>query len=103
MDTYDLEKRIETLENELEDLNGRFITLIRSVGWRLGDLEFHVRNIRDRLKDFDKIEKIVFDDYLKNNLEAQSDLRTLDDMADAAAYFANLPTIKDARARRSRL
>jgi hypothetical protein len=100
MNTHDLEKRIETLEKELESLTGRFVAYLRFDAPRVGDLEIQVQEIQARLKDFDKIEKIVFDAYLQNHPDAQKDLRTLDDMAEMAASFANIPTIKDARARR---
>jgi hypothetical protein len=100
MNTHDLEKRVETLEKELESLNGRHVAHLRSDGFRIVELEILVQGLVARLKDFDKIEKIVFDAYLQNHPEAQKDLRTLDDMAEMAASFANIPTIKDARARR---
>ena len=71
MDNRKLEQRIATLEQQLESLEGRYVAHLRSEGPRLGELEIKVQGLEARLKDFDKVETLVFDAYLHSHPEAQ--------------------------------
>jgi len=100
MDNRMLEQRIATLEKELESLEGRYVAHLRSDGPRIVELEIKVQGLEARLKDFDKIETLVFDAYLHAHPEAQETILEIDrtvDMGAQAFYFQNLPTVKDAR------
>jgi len=100
MDNRMLEQRIATLEKQLESLEGRYVAHLRSDGLRIVELEIKVQGLEARLKDFDKIETLVFDAYLHAHPEAQETILEIDrtvDMGAQAFYFQNLPTVKDAR------
>ncbi len=100
MDNRMLEQRFATLEKQLESLEGRYVAHLRSDGLRIVELEIKVQGLEARLKDFDKIETLVFDAYLHAHPEAQETILQIDrtvDMAAQAFYFANLPTVKDAK------
>ena len=100
MDNRMLEQRIATLEKQLESLEGRYVAHLRSDGLRIVELETKVQGLEARLKDFDKIETLVFDAYLHAHPEAQETILEIDrtvDMGAQAFYFQNLPTVKDAR------
>lgn len=100
MDNRMLEKRIATLEKQLESLEGRYVAHLRSDGLRIVELEIKVQGLEARLKDFDKIETLVFDAYLHSHPEAQETILEIDrtvDMGAQAFYFQNLPTVKYAK------
>ncbi len=100
MDNRELEQRIATLEKQLESLEGRYVTHLRSDGPRLGELEIKVQGLEARLKDFDKIETLVFDAYQHSHPEAQEGISEIERVVDKAShdfYFQNLPTIKYAK------
>ncbi len=100
MDNRELEQRIATLEQQLESLEGRYVAHLRSEGPRLGELEIKVQGLEARLKDFDKVETLVFDAYVHSHPKAQEGILEIDrvvDMASQAFYFQNLPTVKYAK------
>ena len=69
---------------------------------RVVGLEIKVESLEARLKDLDKIEKLVFDAYVQTQPEAQETILARDrvvDMGELDFLFANQPTIKDARSK----
>jgi hypothetical protein len=105
MDNHTLEQRVAQLEKQVASLQGIYATHLRMDALRVVGLEIKVESLEARLKDLDKIEKLVFDAYVQTHPEAQETILQIDrtvDMGVQHLYFENLPSIKDARSKRSK-
>jgi len=101
MDNPDLEHRVARLEKRLAFWEAKFKQAGEKDSIRFVELELKVERLMRRLEDFDRIEKIASDAYVKSHPRAQEAILELDrtDMGAQDLYFENLPSIKDARSK----
>src|SRR5208282_5007276 len=100
MDNHTLEQRVAQLEKELAFWKHKFKQAGEKDSIRFVELELRVERMMRRLEDFDRIEKIASDAYVKSHPRAQEAILEIDrtvamDIQDI--YFENLPSVKDAR------
>jgi len=102
MDNQALLQRIRQLEERLAFWERKFKQAGENDSIRFVQLELKVEDLMRRLEDFDRVEKIASDAYVKSHPKAQEAILEIDRTVDMGAqdlYFDNLPSVKDARSK----
>ncbi|MGO9545219.1 MAG: hypothetical protein ACLPPF_10535 [Rhodomicrobium sp.] len=100
MDNHALELRVAQLEKKLAFWEAKFKQAGENDSIRFVKLELRVEYLISRLKDFDRLEKIAFDAYVKSHPKAQEAILEIDRTVPMDAhdlYFDNLPSVKNAK------
>jgi hypothetical protein len=94
----ELEIKIRELERQHEDLEGRFVAALRSDGHQLGYLLVKVRELEERIKYLDQLERIALASYQKTHPEALAKVEEINESIEDSRhqqFMRSLPTYQE--------